>query len=132
MFIRLLRMRLLAVGFALASIVVSTATMAQRASCTASFNATTGALVVEAVAVGATTYLAKLSQASGAAMVFNLDSATVTNNACFDPASFDGGAVNIPSGPATRSPRWTATVWPIWATRIVPPIPPSSSPPAMD
>jgi hypothetical protein len=94
MVIRLLRMRLLAVGFALASIIVSTATMAQRASCTASFNATTGALVVEAVAVAATTYLAKLSQASGDAMVFNLDSATVTNNSTKFQSASDGLTFN--------------------------------------
>lgn len=72
--------------------------MAQRATCTAGFNAATGVLAVDAALVGSTKYAARLSLAGGAVMAFNLESATVTTNACYDPATFDGSSnVNIPS-----------------------------------
>lgn len=70
---------------------------AQRATCTASFTSTTGSLVMEAAQVGSQTYSARLSLAGAAAMAFNLDSAVPTGNACFDPSTFDGSRVNIPS-----------------------------------
>ncbi len=76
---------------------VNAPALAQRVSCTASFNATTGVLGVDAAAVGSTRYLARLSLAAGSPMAFNLDSATVITSACFDPAAFDGSTVSIPS-----------------------------------
>lgn len=73
------------------------AAQAQRATCTASFNAATGVLVVDAARVGNTLYAARLSSSGGAAMVVTLDSATATTNACYDPATFDGTTASIPS-----------------------------------
>lgn len=70
--------------------------LAQRATCTASFDAATGALAIDAVAVGSTKYLAKLSLVGGAALTFNLDSASAISSACYDAASFDGSALAIP------------------------------------
>ncbi|MES2949105.1 MAG: hypothetical protein V4858_11245 [Pseudomonadota bacterium] len=76
---------------------VNAPALAQRATCTASYNATTGALLVEAATVGSFKYVARLSWVGGAAMAFNLDSAAVTTSACYDPATFDGSTVNIPA-----------------------------------
>jgi hypothetical protein len=79
----------------LASLAV--AAQAQRDTCTASFNATTGALVVDAAQVGNTVYAARLSLLSGTPWVVGLDSATVSTSACYDPATFDGTTASIPS-----------------------------------
>ncbi|QTN28887.1 hypothetical protein HZ993_03320 [Rhodoferax sp. AJA081-3] len=70
---------------------------AQRVTCVATFSPTTGALALEAAAVGNTRYQVRLSLAGGAAMAFQLDSAAVTTSACYDPATFDGSAVSIPA-----------------------------------
>lgn len=53
--------------------------LAQRTTCTASFNAATGILAVDAAMVGSTKYLAKIPL-TGSVMAFNLDSAAITTN----------------------------------------------------
>lgn len=70
--------------------------IAQRATCTAGFNAADGVLTLESVSVGSTKYLLKLSLAGGSALVFNFDTATATNSACYDTTSFDGSVLSIP------------------------------------
>jgi len=70
--------------------------MAQRATCTAAFNAASGALTIDAVLVGSANYLTKLSLVNGNALVFNLDSIAQTGSGCYDPAGFDGSTLSIP------------------------------------
>ncbi len=78
-------------------LLVSAGTMAwaQRATCTASFNLVTGVLSIDAVQVGNAKYQALLMRATGPALVFNLTSATSTNNACYDPGTFNGSSASL-------------------------------------
>lgn len=73
---------------------------AQRSACTASYDATTGVLTLEAVDIGATRYSASFSATTGTtALRLVLSSATSTNNrSCFDPATVnsDSTVLTIP------------------------------------
>jgi len=70
--------------------------LAQRATCTAAFDATTGFLTIDVVSAGSAKYLTKLALTNASGLVFNLDSAAATSKACYDPASFEGTLLTIP------------------------------------
>jgi hypothetical protein len=84
-------------GFFSAVLLASAPAWAQRVSCTASFNAATGALSIDVVQVGSTKYQATLTQISSSPLAFRLASATPTTNPCYDPTTFNGSSASIPA-----------------------------------
>lgn len=77
------------------AVIACSPAIAQRATCTSSFNATTNALSIDVVAVGSAKYQVNLSLAGGNELAFNVDSATSTSRGCYDYASFDGSNLSI-------------------------------------
>lgn len=82
-------------GWCLAILLWPVAVNAARATCAADFNATTGVLLIEAVAVGSVKYQAEMSLPAGGS-AFKLESASILNSSdCYDPASYADGVLTI-------------------------------------
>jgi hypothetical protein len=83
------------------SLLIALPAHAARLACTATYDNSTGALNIDAVEVGTSRYVVKLSAITGGTSLrFKLDSATLatlaTSRDCFDPATISGTTMTIP------------------------------------
>jgi hypothetical protein len=70
--------------------------MAQRATCTARLNTSTGSLSIDAVMNGASKYLTNFSVTSLGPLSVIQSSSVATSSACYDWATFSGSVLTIP------------------------------------